>query len=319
MVGAGGLTCLAMPVKRLSSFPAARKGRVLTTRFRTLARFLGPAGLAVALILLLSSRAAAQVQVPAQFFRQNCAACHTIGGGRITGPDLKNVSGRKDRQWLVKFIQNPKAVIDAGDPYATQLLQDARGVVMPQLPGMTLALADELINLIDTESKQDKSQFAGLQLSDRPFTPADIQRGHDLFTGQARLATGGPPCLSCHSVGGVGALGGGKLGPDLTLVYERLQGRKGLGTWLSAPATPTMQTVFRVTALAPEEIDPLLAFFEDATKRRAEADPVAPLTFFLLGLGGAVAGVVVFDFAWQRRFRSVRRRLVEAVTLRGTR
>jgi hypothetical protein len=36
-------------------------------------------------------------------------------------------------------------------------------------------------------------------------------------------------------------------------------------------------------------------------------------------LGGAVFGVVVFDFAWQHRFRSARRRLVDAVTLKGTR
>jgi len=258
-------------------------------------------------------------QVPAQFFRQNCAACHTIGGGRLVGPDLKDVTARRPRAWLVKFIQNPEAVIQSGDPYAKQLVQEAGGVLMPVLPGMTPALAEALVDLIDAESKQDRSQFAGLRVSDRPFTASDVQRGSDLFTGRARLASGGPPCLSCHSVGGVGALGGGKLGPDLTLVYERLQGRKGLGAWLSAPATPTMQTVFRTAPLAPEEIEPLLAFFEDAAKRRAEADPVAPLTFFLVGLGGTVFALVVFDFAWQRRFRSVRRRLVEAVTLRGSR
>jgi cytochrome c2 len=269
--------------------------------------------------LLVAVPAVAPAQVPAQYFRQNCTSCHTIGGGRLTGPDLKGVTGRKDRAWLIRFIQNPKAVIEAGDPYAAQLVQEARGVIMPALPGMNQGLAEALLDLIEAESKLDRSEFAGLQLSDRPFTPADVGRGHDLFTGEAPLASGGPPCLSCHSVGGVGALGGGKLGPDLTLVYERLQGRKGLGTWLSAPATPTMQTVFRTTPLATGELEALLAFFEDAAKRRAEADPVAPLTFFLLGLGGAVFGLVSFDIAWQRRFRSVRRRLVEAVTLKGTR
>ena len=270
-----------------------------------------------ALLVLTASTAAAQI--PVQYFRQNCTACHTIGGGRITGPDLRNVTSRRDRQWLVRFVQNPQAVIDAGDPYARQLLDEARGVIMPQLPGLSQALAEALLELIDAESKLDRSQFAGLQLSDRPFTAVDIQRGHDLFTGEVRLANGGPPCLSCHSVGGVGALGGGKLGPDLTLAYERLQGRKGLGTWLSAPATPTMQTVFKTTPLGAEEIDPLLAFFEDATQRRAVADPVAPLTFFLMGLGGAAFGIVLFDFAWRKRFRSVRRRLVEDVSLRGIR
>lgn len=278
-----------------------------------------PAPAALAAGLLLATPATGPAQVPAQYFRQNCISCHTIGGGRLTGPDLKDVTQRKDRAWLVRFIQDPKALIDAGDPYAAQLVQEARGVIMPALPGMNPALAEALLDLIEAESGLERSEFAGLQLSDRPFTPADVQRGHDLFTGEAPLASGGPPCLSCHSVGGVGALGGGKLGPDLTLVYERLQGRKGLGTWLSAPATPTMQTVFRTTPLASDELKPLLAFFEDAARRRAEADPVAPLTFFLLGLGAAVFGLVTFDMAWQRRFRSVRRRLVEAVTPRGTR
>ncbi len=269
--------------------------------------------------LLLAVGSPVAAQDPAQFFRQNCASCHTIGGGRLTGPDLKDVSTRRDRQWLVRFIQNPKTVIDSGDPYARQLLDEARGVVMPAIPGMNADMADALLNLIDAESKLERSQFAGLQVSDRPFTAADIQQGHDLFTGERRLSKGGPPCLSCHSVGGVGALGGGKLGPDLTLAYERLNGRKGMAAWLSAPATPTMQTVFKTTPLASEELEPLLAFFEDATKRRAEADPVAPLTFFLLGLGGAALGAVVLDLAWLHRFRSVRRRLVDAVTRRGSR
>lgn len=258
-------------------------------------------------------------QVPAQYFRQNCASCHTIGGGRLTGPDLKGVTTRRDRAWLTRFIANPKVVIDSGDPYARQLLDEARGVVMPALPGMTPDLAAALLDLIDAESGLEKSAFAGLQISDRPFTPADVTRGQHLFTGEAAQSAAGPPCLSCHSVGGVGLLGGGKLGPDLTLVYERLQGRKGLGAWLSAPATPTMQTVFRDTPLALDEIEPLLAFFEDAAKRRAEADAVAPLTFFLIGLGGAVFGLVVFDLAWQRRFRAVRRPLVIYATTKGNR
>ena len=36
-------------------------------------------------------------QETAQYFRQNCASCHTIGGGRLTGPDLKDVTKRKER------------------------------------------------------------------------------------------------------------------------------------------------------------------------------------------------------------------------------
>ena len=267
----------------------------------------------------LAGGGTALAQDAAPFFRQNCMACHTIGGGRLTGPDLKDVTARKDRAWLVRFIQDPKAVIDAGDPYAATLVEAARGVVMPAVPGMTPALADALITLIDQESQLETSQFVGLQISDRPFTPADLARGTAIFLGTSRLAAGGPACLACHSVGNVGAMGGGKLAPDLTLVYERLGGRKGVGTWLSAPATPTMQTTFANAPLAADEILPLLALFENAAQTRAVAGPVAPLTFFLVGLAGATFGLVVFDLAWQRRFRGVRRRLVDRVTLKGTR
>ena len=73
------------------------------------------------------------------------------------------------------------------------------------------------------------------------------------------------------------------------------------------------------TPLDSAELDPLLAFFEDAARRRTVADPVAPLAFFLLGLGGAAFGIVVFDVAWHGRFRGVRKRLIEAASERGAR
>ena len=41
------------------------------------------------------------------FYRQNCASCHTIGGGRLTGPDLKDVTERATEEWLVDFILDP--------------------------------------------------------------------------------------------------------------------------------------------------------------------------------------------------------------------
>jgi len=81
----------------------------------------------------------------ADFFRQNCTSCHTIGGGRLTGPDLKGVLTRKDREWLVRFVQNPQAMMDQGDPYALQLRQAARDVVMPTINGMNRARAESLL------------------------------------------------------------------------------------------------------------------------------------------------------------------------------
>jgi len=150
-----------------------------------------------------------------------------------------------------------------------------------------------------------------MQISDRPFTAYDISQGRAVFLGERRLANAGPACISCHTVKGNGALGGGRLGPDLTRVYERLQGRKNMAAWLFAPATPTMSSVFKQHGLKPEEILPLVAFFEDSARRGGQDDSAARLNFFLLGIGGAALGLVVMDAAWKGRFRSVRRTLVE--------
>lgn len=266
---------------------------------------------ALAVALALATPGAARAQDATAYFKQNCVSCHTIGGGRLTGPDLKDVTARRDHAWLLRYMPNPKALIDAGDPTAVQLFQEARGVLMPSLPGMTPAMVDAIISLIEAESKLEKSQFVGVQISDRPFTPQDIERGRAIMRGDIAQLAGGPPCLSCHTVRGVGALGGGRLGPDLTKVYERLQGRKALSVWLSAPATSTMQSVFRDTPLDADEILPVVAYLEEAARQGGEDSGFGRVTFLLLGLGGAVVLLAGMDGAWRRRFRAVRGPLVE--------
>ncbi len=265
---------------------------------------------AALVVLLASSPVPAQTSAAVDFFRQNCTSCHTIGGGRLTGPDLKDVTKAKDRAWLVEFMQNPRAKIDASDAYALKLQQEARGVVMPTISGMTPPQANALLDMIEAESKLAKSQFSGSAISDRPFTAQDVAQGRAIFWGTRRLSSRGPACVSCHTFKNAGGLGGGGLGPVLTLVYERLQGRKGLGAWLLNPASPTMQPIFKKRPLQPEEIFALLALF-DATAREGGTDQSsAPTNFFLLGLFGAVAGLLVLDTVFKRRFRGVRRALV---------
>ena len=60
-----------------------------------------------------------------------CAACHTIGGGRLIGPDLKNISENRSEDWLIKFIQNSQAMIQAGDPDAVALFEEYNNIPMP--------------------------------------------------------------------------------------------------------------------------------------------------------------------------------------------
>jgi len=65
-------------------------------------------------------------------FEQKCAACHSIGGGRLVGPDLKSITNKRDMDWLIRIIVSPEELIAQGDPLAKQLLEEY-GVPMPNV------------------------------------------------------------------------------------------------------------------------------------------------------------------------------------------
>ncbi len=278
-------------------------------RDQTVATTFGRAAGLLALVLAIAPGALAQDA--AAEFKTQCMSCHTIGGGRLVGPDLKNVSQRKDRAWLARFIVDPETVLASGDAYALKLKNEARGVVMANVPGMTLDRAKALLDLIEAESQLEKSQFAGMEVSERPFTEEDVRLGRNIFLGIQRLESGGPACVSCHSVKGIGVLAGGGLAPELSTIFGRFGGRKGLSIWLSAPPTTTMQAVFDSKPLdADQEIVPLLAYFADMAQDPPESSQASTLIFILLGLAGTGAVLMIFDALWKGRFRGVRKELV---------
>lgn len=271
-------------------------------------------GISALLVLVGWPKPTFAAEDPVAFFQQNCVSCHTIGGGRLTGPDLKDVSNRQERGWLVKFMLDPQSMIDSGDPYALELYESARRVVMTKISGMNSDIANSLLDLIEAESLLEESQFIGMQISDEPFTPEDIAKGKAYFTGNSSFENGAPACISCHTTTGLGGFGGGRLGPDLTKVFDRMLDRKGLASWLLAPATTTMQPVFKNKALKSAEIMSLVAFLEDRTgaKQGDEASASSVVIFMLCGLGGAFLLLVIFDWIWKFRFKAVRIPLVNS-------
>ena len=62
---------------------------------------------------------------------QICSACHSIGKGKLIGPDLKGVTERLDRDWLASFINNSQAVVQSGDEYAVKVFQEYNSIPMP--------------------------------------------------------------------------------------------------------------------------------------------------------------------------------------------
>jgi mono/diheme cytochrome c family protein len=259
---------------------------------------------AVAVVLLIAPSASAQDA--GAFYKRNCGACHTIGGGRLLGPDLKNVEGRKDRKWLIEFLVDPKAAIAAGDPYGKQILAEAKGMVMPQVKGVDRQMAGALLDLIAARSNGGPASAAAAD--ENTFTAADTALGRDLVTGKQRLANGGPACAACHKFAALPAPGGGALGPDLTREFTRLGGARGIGMWLGSPPTPAMQSVYARHALEPREIRAITAWLKSQPNVK-QAQSARPL-FAIIGVAGCLIGLLLMNLVWRRRFTAVRAPLI---------
>lgn len=57
------------------------------------------------------------------FAQKGCPACHKVGGGKLVGPDLKGVLGRRDETWVKKMILRPDVMVKE-DETARKLLAE---------------------------------------------------------------------------------------------------------------------------------------------------------------------------------------------------
>jgi mono/diheme cytochrome c family protein len=242
-------------------------------------------------------------------FQAKCSPCHTIGGGRLVGPDLKGATALRDHAWLANFISAPDRVLASGDPIANRLLKEYGGVAMPNL-GLNHSQVDELITYL-AESSPRKSSLHPAGATEA--TVGDPQAGAKLFTGIISFQKGGAPCLACHAVSGVAPLGGGSLGPELTGIYGRL-GEAGLASLLATLPFPTMRPIFQTRPLTQAERGDLTALFRVAAGRQP-VDAMPRIT--ALALSGSVLFLLLAGVIWRKRLKSVRRAFVTALTETG--
>lgn len=64
-------------------------------------------------------------------FKTNCSACHSIGKGKVVGPDLKDVDQRHPKEWLHTWIKSSQAMVKSGDAAAVKLFEENNKMVMP--------------------------------------------------------------------------------------------------------------------------------------------------------------------------------------------
>ncbi len=243
-----------------------------------------------------------------KLFHQVCVACHTIGKGRLVGPDLANVHLRHSEEWIIKFVQSSQTVIKSGDPVATALFEKYK-IVMPD-NHFTPDQIRSIIAYIASNSPggPGAAQSGGVSSAQgrpiREATQENIATGGKLFVGKIRLANRGPSCNSCHHVQNDNVLAGGSLAFDLTEAYTRL-GEAGIKAILANPPFPAMRQAFTGKPLTEEEIFNLTAFLQhiDSVKQKQQGKNLG-VRLAVSGFSGAIVLLFLFGGVWIRTKRS---------------
>lgn len=223
-------------------------------------------------VCLISRQASADSSESRKIFTQRCMACHTFGKGTKIGPDLKGITERRERPWLLKFIRSSQSMIAAGDPIATALFQQYKQQQMPDWLDLSEA---QIGDLLDWLAANGPDAQEGDSRSAATATIAEIERGRRLFHGEQALALGGVACDGCHALADRDGRTGGSLGPALSTIYSSYQDG-ALTQILKRPCVTRLPESSAPEFLLPEETFALKAYLRHVAALAAPVQASTP-------------------------------------------
>lgn len=229
-------------------------------------------------------------------FKESCSSCHTIGKGKLVGPDLANVEKTRSVDWILKFVKSSQTVVHSGDKYADSLFKAFNQMVMPDHPDMTDDQIKGILAYITEKSSAPTTATATVAA-----LPGNSNRGRNLFDGKIRFTNRGPACNSCHNVDMKGYMSGGALGKDLTHAISRLSA-PGVSGIISGLPFPQMKESFGTKPVTSQEIADITAFLTTADKQ-VSVKAISNVGNYLLagGVVGIIILLVLFSIFWIKR------------------
>lgn len=222
-----------------------------------------------------------------QLFKKTCAACHTIGAGKLVGPDLLEIGKKRNQDWLVSFIRSSTAMINSGDKDALDIFNEYNKLLMPD-NNLSTPQIISIIGYIDKgSSQQSNNSISGTLDILANITQKNIQNGLRLFSGEKRLANNGVACIACHDVKDERIFSNGYLAVSLTESYDKM-GSAGIAAILRSPPFPAMTSSYRNHILSEEEIIDITAYLKSVSKERYYQRP------YDFSVSFALSGIFVF-------------------------
>ena len=178
---------------------------------------------------------------------------------------------------------------------------DLRSCKTILVKGLQLGFALSLVAGIVPMKAIAEDVAADAAAVEAPAETGDAVIGKMYFTGEKRFESGAPACISCHSVS-YGYLNGGVLGPNLTKVYADESKNPLLSAaWING-GSPVMAPIFGAKNVTDEEVSHIRAFFAEQSKGEVASSQTG--TFTIIGLGGFVGILIVFNIIWSGRYRN---------------
>lgn len=79
-----------------------------------------------------------------ELFNANCAACHKLDA-KATGPALRDVASKYDKEWLYKWIKNSGDLIKSGDAQAIKVFEANNKIPMSSFPQLSNQDIDDML------------------------------------------------------------------------------------------------------------------------------------------------------------------------------
>jgi len=235
-----------------------------------------------------------------QLFVTKCGICHTIGKGRLVGPDLLNVHEKRSDEWLLEYVRSSQAMIQKGDPDAVAIYKEYNGILMPD----PLISDDEIKSILgyiaETSASGASSGSAYTSvLSDA--TSSQAAHGQDLFEGRIRFENDGPSCISCHNIQRRETTLQTNYAKDVMASFETL-GEAGVHAILKTPPYPVMAEAFSGHDLTDTERHDLLAYLKEAKAQPPNMALSSMYSNFLaISLTGGAFLFVLYSLFWFNR------------------
>ncbi len=242
-----------------------------------------------------------------------CADCHSIGGGKMIGPDLKGITKRRSNEWLVGFIQSSTKVINAGDPDAKAVFKEYESTLMPDNT-VSADQINQILGFIDGEKTgvrtsdpyEDAKAAAAQKRLDsilKANSPNDIIEGKNLFYGSIGFENGGAACASCHNAVFYNSGRGGLLARDLTKAHSRLGGFPGTKGLIKSAPFPSMKETYKNNPITEDEAAYLQLFLKCTDAQNPVQPVVKKAWFFQSALLVSLLIALAITLIWFKRKR----------------